>query len=199
MKTILISVLLAFLGLFMISSTTQAGPEKKKTKTITVKRTIPVSAAKLWNAVATDYGLIGNSHPGIYYSGYIAGTHKGELGAARRCDFNKKGTKVLHEKIIEWDESNMTYTNSIIEASGLPIDPALTKGYYKVIAIDNNHSEIQITIELATKPAFMAGMAKGKFQKTIGDYLIAVEHHLRTGEIVNATTGNFKDIKKEYR
>lgn len=47
-----------------------------------------------------------------------------------------------------------------------------------------------------TTPAFMGWMAKGKFKKQIEDYLIAVEHHVLTGENVNKE--NFKQIKKKY-
>lgn len=37
---------------------------------------------------------------------------------------------------------------------------------------------------------------KGNFKKLIGDYFIAIEHHIKTGEKV--TQENFKAIKKQY-
>ena len=47
-----------------------------------------------------------------------------------------------------------------------------------------------------TKPAFLGAVAKGGFKKTIAGYLLAVEHHVLTGETVNRD--NFKSIKKQY-
>lgn len=170
----------------------------KKYKEFTVSRVIPVPAEKVWNAVAEDYGAIANSHPKIWYSGYENGSLKGELGAQRKCDFNKKGTKVLHEKIVDWNPEEMRFTNRVLKAGGFPVDVENTRAFYAVKKIDASKAEMSFTMQFRTKPAFMGGMAKGQFKNLIEDYLLALEHHLTTGEVVNAKTKNFKEIKKRY-
>ncbi|NJO01040.1 MAG: hypothetical protein HC880_04490 [Bacteroidia bacterium] len=49
------------------------------------------------------------------------------------------------------------------------------------------------------KPAVMSGIAKGKLKKGIANMMIALEHHLTTGEVVNKGTNNFNTIKAKYR
>ncbi|MEL6193312.1 MAG: SRPBCC family protein [Bacteroidota bacterium] len=170
----------------------------KRYKTFTVERVIPAPAEKVWQFIAEDYGAIANSHPKIWYADYENGSLKGELGAQRRCDFNKKGTKVLHEKIVDWNPEKMQFTNRVLKAGGFPIDVDNTRAFYAVKEVDANKSVMSFTMQFRTKPAFMGGMAKGRFTKLIEDYLLAVEHHVTTGEVVNAKTGNFKEIKKQY-
>ncbi|MEM8900419.1 MAG: SRPBCC family protein [Bacteroidota bacterium] len=170
----------------------------KKYKTFTVERGMSVPAEKVWQFIAEDYGAIANSHPKIWYAGYENGSLKGELGAQRKCDFNKKGTKVLHEKIVDWNPEEMQFTNRVLKAGGFPVDIENTRAFYAVKEVGANKSVMSFTMQFRTKPAFIGGMAKGQFKRLIADYLLAVEHHVMTGEVVNAKTGNFKEIKKQY-
>ncbi|MCI4670621.1 MAG: SRPBCC family protein [Bacteroidia bacterium] len=170
----------------------------KKYKSFEVSRDLPIAAEKVWEAVALDYGKIAESHPKIWYSGYEAGSLKGGLNAQRRCDFNKSGSRVLHEQIVDWDPENMLFVNRVLEAGGFPIDPDNTRATYKVTDLGEGKSRISMKMEFRSKPSFMMGMLKSQFQKLLADYFIALEHHLTTGEVVNAKEGNYKEIKKKY-
>ena len=168
----------------------------KKVKTFTVERVIPASAERVWAVVGEDFGAIANSHPQIVSSSFNQGFTTGGENVSRTCNFNEKGSKYLQEKQVSYDAKNHTFKVLIYQAGGLPLDTEYNYAVYKVIPIDANSSKLVMDMGVRTKPAFMGGLAKGKFKKTIGDYLLAVEHHVLTGENVNKD--NFKEIKKKY-
>ena len=90
----------------------------------------------------------------------------------------------------------MTFVNQVTHAGKFPMDPAVTRATYTVEDLGDGKSKLVFDMQYRTKPAFMGAMAKGKFKRLINDYMIAVEHHVRTGEAVNKD--NFKRIKKKY-
>ena len=197
MKSKLVILSLTFFALSLLTKQALfAQSMSKKYKEIDVERVMPFPADKVWAAVAKDYGNIAASHPRIIKSAYEAGSLKGELGAKRMCAFNDKGTQILHEEIVNWDEKNMTFVNRIIDAQKFPLDTDNTRAIYKVTPIDANSSKLSMHMEYRTSPAFMTGMMKGSFEKLLNDYMIAVEHNIKTGEAV--TRENFKDIRKLY-
>lgn len=193
MKTIL---KISLLAITFLAFATSAFAQDKKVKTFQVTKVIPHSAEKVWSVVGEDYGAIANSHPKIISSNYINGSLKAEEGAQRVCNFNEKGTQYLKEKMVNYDPANFTFVNQVFQAGKFPVDPDLTRATYTVEPIDENSSRLVFDMQFRTKPAFMGGMMKNSFKKLIGDYFIAIEHHLSTGEDVNAD--NFKTVKKEY-
>lgn len=193
---VILSYLLSLLSTLGISTPSHSQSMSKKYKVVEVERTMPFSAKKVWATIAEDYGKVAESHPRIIRSDYEAGSLKGELGAQRMCAFNTQETQILHEKITQWDPENMTLVNSILEAKKFPLDEDNSRGIYQVIPVDANSSKLKIRFEFRTTPAFMAGMMKGNFKSLLDDYMIAVEHNIKTGEAVNRD--NFKDIRKQY-
>ncbi|WP_152286991.1 SRPBCC family protein [Flavicella marina] len=171
---------------------------QKKVKTFTVSRVIPANIENVWQVVGEDFGAISNSHPQIVSSSYNQGsiTYGGE-GAERICNLNEDGTKYVKEKQLSFDRENHTFTVQLFHSEGIPLNPEYTKAVYTVKEIDQNNSEVFFDMTYRTTPAFMGWLAKGKFKKGIKDYLIAVEHHVITGENVNKD--NFKQIKKNYK
>ena len=180
--------------IIMIVGTT--GFAQKKAQTFTVSRVIEATAQQVWTVVGDDYGAIANSHPGIVSSEYKNGSLKGGEGAERVCYLNDKKTKATHEKQIEFDSKNYRFKAKVYQADGIPMDPEYTYAVYKVEAIDATSSKLIIQMNYRTKPAFMGAMAKGRFKKIMTGYALAVDHHVRTGEVVNKE--NFKEIKKQY-
>ncbi len=197
MKRIVFS-LCTFIALALISTPTLLAQKMDKAyKTVVASRVINQPADKVWALIGEDYGYIANTHPGIYYSNYEAGSVVGELNAQRVCNLNEKGTKVLHEQITNWDPINMTMTNRILEVGGLPLDPDNSLGVYSVIPIDEHTSELKMVFDFRTKPAFMGLMAKGKFKKLLANFLLGVQHHMATGEIITNET-DMKALRKLY-
>ncbi len=168
----------------------------KKFKTVETSRDIPIPAETVWNLVAVDYGSIANSHPTIVSSAYVSGTLKGGKGAERKCYFDEKGKRMLHEKITEWNPEQMSFTQMIVDLKKFPLDNDNSKVTYSVEPVTDNSSRIKAVFHYRTKPAFMGGMVKGKFKSLLDSYFISVEHHLTTGE--NVTIENFKKIEKQY-
>ena len=169
---------------------------QKKVQQLQVSKVIPVSADKVWEIVGEDYGKIAHSHPKIMTSDYIGGALKGGEGAERVCYFNRKETRFLKEKMVNYSPETMTFTNKVFQAGRFPVDPDLTQAVYSVEDLGDGTSRFSFDMQYRTKPAFMGGMMKGSFKKLIEDYFIAVEHHAKTGEEV--TKENFKKIRKQY-
>ena len=171
--------------------------QTKKQQEVIAERVVNIPSTKVWNILAEDYGAIANSHPTIITSEYTSGTVSGGKGAERKCYFNKKGTQMFHEKITKWEPEIMSFTQIIVDYKKFPIDKENTQVVYSVEPIDANTSRIKAHLKYRTKPAFMGGMAKGKFRGMLEDYFLAIEHHIKTGE--NVTVENFKAIKKQYK
>ena len=183
----------------MSGATTSIGTAQsmsKKYKSFTVSRVMPFSADKVWGAVAEDYGNIANSHPKIVASGYVKGSLAGGPNAKRVCYFNDKQTRSLKEEIVEWNPEKGYFVNRVIQAEKFPINTDNTRATYQVKSLGPNKTEFSMKMEFRTKPAFMGVMAKGQFRKLLNDYMVAVEHHIATGESV--TAANFRDVKKQY-
>ncbi len=185
--------------MLLIISVAALGQKTKKARSFTVERVIPASVDKIWAVVGEDYGAISKSHPQVVSSSYVDGTLKSGEGAVRQCNLNEKGTKYIKETQKHYDPTNYSFTAEINHVSGLPLSeaPGTNFGKYQVVKVDDNTSKLVMTLSFRTAPAFMGAMAKGKFKKTIADYLLAVHHHVVTGETVNKD--NFKQIKKKYK
>lgn len=190
-NTIVLSLIFALL-VFGIN----AVQAQKKVKKFTVSKVINLPASEVWKVVGEDYGAIANSHPEIISSNYISGSLEAGEGAERVCNFNKKGTRYLKEKMMNYDPTNYTFRNQVYQAGKFPVNPEYTYAIYKVEKIDANTSRLVFDMTYRTKPSFMGGMMKRRFKKLISDYFIAVEHHVKTGEAV--TKDNFKSVKKQY-
>ncbi len=169
---------------------------QKKVKTFQVSKVIPASAESIWAIVAEDYGAIAHSHPKIIKSDYLNGSLQGGEGAERVCYFNEEGTQYLKEKMVDFDPANFTFKNMVYKAGKFPVDPEYTFAIYRVVPIDANTSRVEFDMTFRTKPAMLGTLMKSNFKKLIGDYMISIEHHLKTGESV--TKENFKEIKRNY-
>lgn len=191
MKTsskIITSVLAIFLSINVMA--------QKKAQNFTVSRTIKAPVTAIWKVVGEDFGAIAKSHPSIVSSNYINGSLKGGEGAERVCNFNEEGTRFVHEKQVAYNPEKFTFKAQVFHIDGLPMDTKYTYAIYRVIPVDKNTSKLEIEMYYRTKPAFLGWMIKGKYKKTLKDYLLAVEHHVKTGETV--TKDNFKNIKENY-
>lgn len=191
MKIITRTGLSLLLALFTLTAFAQ-----KKTQSFQVKTIINAPADKVWAVVGEDFGAIAKSHPKIVSSNYINGTLKAGEGAERVCNYNESGSRYLHEKQIKYDPVNYSFEVEISHIAGLPLVAEYSRASYTVVPIDDTSSEFVFTMTYRTKPAFMGAMMKNRFKKTIGDYAIAIEHHILTGEDVNKD--NFKSIKDQY-
>lgn len=170
----------------------------KKFHIVKVELAIEAPAEKVWEAMVIDYGEIANFSPYIYSSNYESGSLKGVLGAERKCLFNAKGTRWSHETIKEIDSKNMIMRNVILDAAKFPLDLDNSQAFYRVKDNGNGTSTASYEFQFRTKPAFMGGLVKGNFQKTLAGTLVGLKHYVETGEKVNAQNNKYKDIKGKY-
>lgn len=191
-------VVLAAVVLIISTTAIFAQSMSKKYKTIKVETVINAPAEKVWQAMVLDYGDIANFSPYIYSSSYIKGSLKGEQGAKRKCDFNEKGTRWVHETIKGIDYKNMTMRNIVIDAEKFPLDMDNSQAIYSVKDNGDGTSTAGYEFQYRAKPAFMTGMIKGSFEKTLAGTLVGLKHYVETGEEVNAMNGKYDEIKDKY-
>ena len=180
----------------LASVNSYAQKKEKKVQFFSISRTINAPASAVWKIVGEQYGSIANSHPGVVKSEYtLDSIQEGGEGCERVCYFNEKETKYTQEKQVNFNRDSMSFKVQISHAQGFPLDPEYSFATYQVIPIDENSCKLIFNNTYRTTPAFMGALVKGKFKKTIEDYLLSVEHHVLTGE--NVTKENFKTIKKK--
>lgn len=189
--------MIQFLGLLCLLLMGQVTIAQEKVHSFQVSRVIKAPTLEVWRVVGEDFGAIANSHPKIISSAYINGSLKSGEGAERVCQFNKKATKYTHEKQVEYEPEHFTFKTQIFHAEGLPLDTDHSLATYRVVPIDDHTCRLEFSMDYRTKPAFLGGLAKANFKKTISNYLLAVEHHVLTGQVVNKET--FKSIRKKYK
>ncbi|MEL6349948.1 MAG: SRPBCC family protein [Myxococcota bacterium] len=189
--------LLGGLLLALTSSTALGQSLDKPRQTFHVERSFPVSADVLWDTAIVDFGGIANFHPRILASDYLEGSLTGELGAERYCNFDESGEQVIHEKIVAFDPEQHTLSVRIFQTDGVPLDIENTIIHTRIIPEGPDRSRFVMDMEYRTAPAFLGGFVKGSLRRDTQDYLIALEHHLRTGESV--TVENFAIIRKGYK
>ena len=103
---------------------------------------------------------------------------------------------MLKEKIVGWRPEQMELDVAIIDTKRFPLDTNNTVFTVKLEPTMNGGTKVKMLMKYRTKPAMMGGMMKKSFTKRLNDYLLAVHHHVKTGETV--TVNNFKGIKKQY-
>jgi len=70
------------------------------------------------------------------------------------------------------------------------------KGTFDLKSIEQNRTEVTITMRFSSKPAFMANLMKGKMGQMLFKMLIGLKYHLETDGVV--TKENIKGIVKDY-
>ncbi|MEL6655412.1 MAG: SRPBCC family protein [Bacteroidota bacterium] len=185
-------------GFALVNSSAWAQSMEKKFRTIKAEIQINAPAERVWQAMVLDYGEIANFSPYIYASNYENGSLKGELGAERKCNFNEKGTRWSHERIMDIDSDNMVMRNAVIDAGKFPLDQDNSQAYYRVQDNGDGTCTASYEFQFRTKPAFMGGLAKGSFAKTLAGTLVGLRHYVETGEKVNAENERYDEIKERY-
>ncbi|WP_164549909.1 SRPBCC family protein [Nonlabens ponticola] len=182
----------------MIAVVSMGQSMDKKYRTVKVELDIDAPAARVWEAMVTDYGEISNFSPYIYTSDYINGSLEGKVGAQRKCDFNAKGTQWAKEEIVAIDKENMIMTNRVIDGKKLPLNFDNSRAFYTVKDNGDGTSTAGYEFQFRTKPAFMGVMAQGQFKKQLKGTLVGLKHYVETGEIVRGGNGVYKEIKDNY-
>ncbi len=197
MKIIMKSIfVLVFISMMGINASAQS--MAKKFRTIKVEMQINASAERVWEAMVLDYGEISNFSPYIYTSEYTNGSLKGELGAERKCNFNKKETQWSKERIAAIDNENMVMRNVVIDGKKLPLNFDNSQAFYRVKDNGDGTSTASYEFQFRTKPAFLGIIAKGGFKKQLSGTLVGLKHYTETGERVTGGTKKYKKIKKKY-
>ena len=183
---------MSLLALALAATPAHAGPAD--TRNILISQDFDVPVETLWEAVALRYGEIDRSHPTIHRSVYLGGASEGGLGVERRLDFDDAGKRALHERIVAWDPVEHTLEVQLFQADGFPIDEEATLAQLSFHERPGGGSTFTFDFDYRTTPAFLGGLMASQFEDLLLDYFVALDHHLLTGEVINATTDNFDDI-----
>ena len=164
----------------------------KSIHTVSVSEVINASIEDVWQNVAVNFGAVSLANPTVV-SSYAINDVEGE-GAARVCNLDDSGKKVLKERISFLDKANHTFGIDVYEINGLPLDKDYTEGIIKLEHVNSTQTRFNMTFNYRTKPAFLGAVMKGTFQRGLHDFALSIEHHLNTGEEI--TKENIKAIRK---
>ncbi|KAJ8904848.1 hypothetical protein NDN08_001362 [Rhodosorus marinus] len=147
-----------------------------------ITREVQVSAEKCWELLG-DFSNIYHIHPMVKTSTPLSENDRG-LGAIRQCDMYDGNS--IQEKVIEWDEENMSYTITLIKGS-LPINQMNAK--VSVEANGGTQSALVCDVEFDPKHGFIGKLMgqlimKPKFGGALGDMLGGVKYYLDEGDDV---------------
>lgn len=178
-------------------TTTQANVKPEK-KAVSIKHDIVINAPieTVWNTLIENYGGLHKYSPGTVNSYCINDATVAELGAGRLCQFDEKGKKYMKEKVVKFDADNYYYENQMVETS-YPMDVDNTMATYKLTANADGTTTLTQEVMYRMKPAFMGGLMKGTYRKTIMDDLIGFKYFIETGN--KSTEDTKKDLRKKYK
>ncbi len=190
------SQLLATLILLMMTTTTNANVKPEK-KTVSIKHDIVINAPieKVWNTLVENYGGLHNYSPSTVSSYCTNNATVAEMGAGRVCQFDEKGKKYMRENIVLFDAANYYFENQLVETS-YPMDTENTMATYKLTANADGTTTLTQEVMYRMKPAFMGGLMKGAYRKTIMDDQIGFKYFIETGN--KSTEDTKKDLRKKY-
>jgi len=158
-----------------------------------VQQSIYIGAGKekVWDVLFNQFGEVNNFNPLIDSSHYL-NDKEGQVGCERQCQID--GKTAVQERITR-AEAELNFDIEIYEG-GLPMmDKMMAR--FDLVEKSAEDTEVLLTMNFSTKPAFMGALMKGKMSKFFFKMLIGLKYHLETGELV--TKQNIKDIEKAYQ
>mmetsp|Transcript_38473 Transcript_38473/g.151851 ORF Transcript_38473/g.151851 Transcript_38473/m.151851 type:complete len:166 (+) Transcript_38473:156-653(+) len=147
-----------------------------------VTREVQVSAEKCWEMLG-DFSNVHHIHPLVQTSTPVTENDRG-LGAIRECELYDGNS--VQEKVIEWDEENMSYTFNL-EKGKLPL--TLLEVKVSVEANGATQSLLACDVDFDPKYGFIGKLLghflmKPKLGGVLGDMLGGVKYYLDEGEDV---------------
>ncbi|MDN5214766.1 SRPBCC family protein [Fulvivirgaceae bacterium BMA12] len=170
----------------------------KKLRSFEVSNIVNASVDSVWKIMVDNFGDVAAYTPNIHHSHCTTDSTIVGVGTERLCTFNQKGNKYLREEIEFMDKDNYHFRvkfNTITQ----PLNTDLSRVHIYLSPLSPGQTKVRILMDYRTKPAFVGGLAKGKFINIFEDVLLGLKHYTETGERVNAGTGNFGKIKRQYQ
>ncbi len=159
-----------------------------------VEHELDVPVEKIWNLLVDDFPNVANSSQLSPKSEFVEGYNKVEVGAKRIMYKSKNLKKYFIDEIVLIDNERYDFTVDVVKAKGYP--NTFTRLEFGATPISNNSTKLRIAFTYKTKPKFLQEMIKRSLKKDIQDYLYAIDHYLKTGEVI--TNDNWKSIRSNY-
>lgn len=193
MKTriIIILCMIIFLGSGICYS-------QKKAKKVEISRIVNQPIDIIWDIMVNKFGDPTAYTPNLYQSNFITDSTTIGVGTQRFCTLNAKGSKYIKEEIEFLDVEKHYFRVKFIELT-MPLNTDVSRAHIQLTSMSNSTTKIDVKMIYRTKPAFIGGLAKGKFRKIFEHLLVGLEHYALTGERVNAQIDNYKKIKGKYK
>lgn len=155
-----------------------------------VETTVNTRLEEVWDLIYNRFGETALFNPNIEHSQFVTGL-KGEVGCERVCNLDPK--TFVREQIVSANPQK-SFTVDIVD-SNMPMVEKMLVTLHLIPA--GEKTNVSITANYITKPAFMGTMVKGMFKKMLLKVLIGLKYHLETGNAVSKAT--FKPIFKQYQ
>lgn len=148
--------------------------------TIKAIRTMPFNRTEIWNALA-DFPNVQNYSPSVKKSYALENTNTG-LGAKRHCDLTPFGS--IDEEIIEFKENELMGVK-IFDSKKMPPFKDMV-AHFQLQFESDTQTKVEFEISWGMKMGVIgkmmnAMMLKPQFQKGAENFLLGLEHYVKTG------------------
>lgn len=155
----------------------------------TIAKSIVLHASKdrVWDVIADLAGVVNYNAPvteSYYISEQVAG-----VGAARVCEFGPN--LAIQETAVAWDPGR-SYTLEIAFTKGMQPPMSNIRATLSVEALGPEAARFSMELAYDTTmgplgSVMNALMIRKRYEKTVEDILIGLQHHLQTGEHIDPT------------
>ena len=141
-------------------------PLNKNNQTFTISRVIHSPIKSVWVVIGERFGEIEKYHPEVIKSEYAKGYSKGGEGVKRITYLNKRKTKMVVEKQINYDPENFSFISKAIQFKGAAMSSHDTYMKYRIEPIDEFSCTLIGEMSFKTKPAFIGLLFKNAMKKS---------------------------------
>ena len=168
--------------------------KKEKKALFVLDQRIDAPVQNVWKVLVEDFSRVADSHPVSPKSAYYDGSSSPIPGARRIMFMKENEKKYFIDEIQELEQENHRLLINVVEAKGYPMK--FTQVEFVASHSRKGATNLSLVFTYQTNPRFLQGLAKKSLQKQLKQYLQAIDHHVRTGELI--TSSNWKEISKNY-
>ena len=152
---------------------------------------INAAKGKIWDALYTRFGETQLFNPNIISSQYLV-NNTGELGCERECMLDSR--TYVKEKIIDVENTD-SFTIDIYETNMPMMETMIAR--FDLLEVSKTHTNVIMTFNYKTKPAFMAAIMKMPMQSKLRKLLIGLKYFVETGKSLQDS--DFRGVQKSYK
>lgn len=161
--------------------------------------TINISADQLWEMVGPGFIDVYKWSSNVdHATGGGEAEFEGAVCSERFCDVNVKGFSKISEKLIKYNESDMSLAYEVVD--GMPGFVTRAMNDWTVVPINENSSKLIMKAEFGSKGlmgSLMNGMMEKKMNRTLETVLNDAKTYAETGKTSLAKQERMKKLAKK--